>query len=360
MITLGTNLTDDSVASVDFLADSLIVSFKDGRRISTPLSWYPRLMLADTFERQNYEIMPGGIHWPGLDEDLSFSGMVRGQSAYRSYSAGVRHPLPRSLTSLLQPFSAPHGIRKSQIRLQREDVLIDVAKRARAQLETEGGEAAPVPNKFFIPFLEKASLEDPASLLIEAWANLLVEASKNYDPKLSVYADILSKIGGADAEFLTKVCLSSKYEGGISWPLGHFVDNEARIRANLHLLDQSNNEDLPEDRHSYSDAQTWWSKFKSEAQLQFGYLVHASVLLRGGGAIYCYNDDIVFLDPLMVDRLEAERLVKRTVLTFSAKGSATEGSVSYVDLTYMAIDLVKICTRNFTVPFGSSYSGQRR
>ena len=59
----------------------LIVSLSDGRRISTPLAWYPVLLAASVSQRQHYELSPFGIHWPDLDEDLSVSGMLRGEPA---------------------------------------------------------------------------------------------------------------------------------------------------------------------------------------------------------------------------------------------------------------------------------------
>jgi Protein of unknown function (DUF2442) len=51
----------------------------DGRRIATPLDWYPRLQRASAEQRTNFEIMPLGIHWPELDEDLGIAGMLQGR-----------------------------------------------------------------------------------------------------------------------------------------------------------------------------------------------------------------------------------------------------------------------------------------
>jgi hypothetical protein len=57
----------------------LVVTLTDGRKIATPLDWYPRLKAASARQRANFEIMPMGIHWPDLDEDLSIAGMLKGQ-----------------------------------------------------------------------------------------------------------------------------------------------------------------------------------------------------------------------------------------------------------------------------------------
>jgi hypothetical protein len=69
--------------SVEFTANDLVVTLPDGRRIATPLDWYPRLKQASAAERANYEIMAMGIHWPDLDEDLGIAGMLKGRRAVR-------------------------------------------------------------------------------------------------------------------------------------------------------------------------------------------------------------------------------------------------------------------------------------
>ena len=67
--------------SVEFTATELVVTLADGRRIATPLAWYPRLLRASAAERQNYEIMPMRIHSPDIDEGLSITGMLKGRCA---------------------------------------------------------------------------------------------------------------------------------------------------------------------------------------------------------------------------------------------------------------------------------------
>jgi hypothetical protein len=63
---------------VTFSERHLIVELDDGRSISTPLNWYPKLLLASQEARMQYEISPFGVHWPSLDEDLSVAGMLAG------------------------------------------------------------------------------------------------------------------------------------------------------------------------------------------------------------------------------------------------------------------------------------------
>jgi Protein of unknown function (DUF2442) len=81
MTTLELEVGDLRPRAVEFTTSELIVTLADGRKIATPLDWYPRLQRATAAERSNYEIMPMGIHWPLIDEDLSVAGMLKGQGA---------------------------------------------------------------------------------------------------------------------------------------------------------------------------------------------------------------------------------------------------------------------------------------
>ena len=64
----------------------LIVQLADGRAISLPLAWYPRLACATPQERNNWRLIGGGegIHWPDLDEDLSVGGLLAGRKSGES------------------------------------------------------------------------------------------------------------------------------------------------------------------------------------------------------------------------------------------------------------------------------------
>jgi len=61
--------------------DSLTVELSDGRVISAPLAWYPRLAHGTVAERNNWRLIGAGhgIHWPDLDEDLSVEGLLAGR-----------------------------------------------------------------------------------------------------------------------------------------------------------------------------------------------------------------------------------------------------------------------------------------
>ena len=66
--------------------DSLTVNLSDGRTISVPLAWYPRLLYGTPNERNNWRFIAGnkGIHWPDLDEDISIKNIILGQPSGES------------------------------------------------------------------------------------------------------------------------------------------------------------------------------------------------------------------------------------------------------------------------------------
>ncbi len=85
---MGTLVTErDSFAmSVFFSEDSLTVRLDDGRSLSVPLAWYPRLLHGTVAERENYDLIGDGegIHWPELDEDISVAGLLAGRRSAES------------------------------------------------------------------------------------------------------------------------------------------------------------------------------------------------------------------------------------------------------------------------------------
>ncbi len=76
----------EAIQDVRVSEDTLTVDLADGRTISVPLAWYPRLLHATPAQRANWEIVGAGygIHWPDVDEDLSAEGLLRGAPAPRA------------------------------------------------------------------------------------------------------------------------------------------------------------------------------------------------------------------------------------------------------------------------------------
>lgn len=77
---------DERVKHIHFTEETISVDLMDGRIITVPLIWYPRLFDATPDQREKWEVCGGGygIHWEEIDEDLSTEGMLRGAPAPRS------------------------------------------------------------------------------------------------------------------------------------------------------------------------------------------------------------------------------------------------------------------------------------
>ena len=71
--------------SVECRDDQLVVTLSDGRTLSVPLAWFPRLLGATAAERAGWRLIGSGegIRWEALDEDLSVRGLLRGEPARR-------------------------------------------------------------------------------------------------------------------------------------------------------------------------------------------------------------------------------------------------------------------------------------
>jgi len=80
---ISTALSDPRVADVRVNNAMLTVILRDGRKISAPLDWFPKLKAARPRERDTWEPAAAGhgIHWPLIDEDLSVDGLLQGQPA---------------------------------------------------------------------------------------------------------------------------------------------------------------------------------------------------------------------------------------------------------------------------------------
>jgi hypothetical protein len=78
---------DERVKTVTFTEDTLSVDLMDGRTITVPLAWYPKLLQATPTQLAQWQICGGGygIHWESLDEDLSTEGLLRGSPAPKSF-----------------------------------------------------------------------------------------------------------------------------------------------------------------------------------------------------------------------------------------------------------------------------------
>jgi hypothetical protein len=86
MNSLATKQIEVRAAAVRVSDEALIIDLSDGRTVSAPLAWYPRLLHGTSAERQNHRLIGQGlgIHWPQLDEDISAEGILAGRPSYES------------------------------------------------------------------------------------------------------------------------------------------------------------------------------------------------------------------------------------------------------------------------------------
>src|SRR3990170_8811793 len=85
----GVEIKIPRVESVRVTEDTLSVDLSDGRTISVPLAWFPRLMCATPEERNKRRLIGSGhgIHWEGIDEDISVEGLLAGKPSGESHES---------------------------------------------------------------------------------------------------------------------------------------------------------------------------------------------------------------------------------------------------------------------------------
>ena len=86
MTSLAVELSVPDAVGVTTSDDTLTVELSDGRSLSVPLTWYPRLTHATPAERSNWRMIGRGqgIHWPDVDEDISVESLLAGRPSKES------------------------------------------------------------------------------------------------------------------------------------------------------------------------------------------------------------------------------------------------------------------------------------
>jgi hypothetical protein len=92
MTTLAVEIEVSHAESVRVTEDTLTLELRDGRAISVPLAWFPRLVHATPEERRNWRLIGEGegVHWEDLDEDISVEGMLAGKRSGESQASFKR------------------------------------------------------------------------------------------------------------------------------------------------------------------------------------------------------------------------------------------------------------------------------
>jgi hypothetical protein len=93
--------TEPAAVHVTITVEKLIVELADGRGISVPLAWYPRLVHGSPQERQNWQLLGDGyaIEWPDLDEHIGIEGLLAGRRSGESQKSFERWLTARMLTN---------------------------------------------------------------------------------------------------------------------------------------------------------------------------------------------------------------------------------------------------------------------
>ena len=84
--------SEPSITLVRMGEDSFTLQFADGRSLSIPLAWYPRLQHATQDERVNWKLLGGGyaVEWPDLDEHIGVEGLLAGRRSGESQASFER------------------------------------------------------------------------------------------------------------------------------------------------------------------------------------------------------------------------------------------------------------------------------
>lgn len=200
--------------------------------------------------------------------------------------------------------------RRELLRLQREDVLSEIAIRARARIGSIHP-SRPVPNKFLVPFLEKASLEDPSSSLVDMWANLLVSASEQFESYHTHFVSVMAQLSAKQGHILKAIIgTNDKHELEIAadnirmWFVQHRIRDQMyrllyekveKEREQLRTEDISNTlqealnqigvdpvyvsfEDM--DKKESYEVETEWATFKDADEVDFSILDAVGLIRR--------------------------------------------------------------------------------
>jgi len=106
--------------------DTLSVDLSDGRTISVPLTWFPRLLYASTEERKNWRLIGKGqgIHWEDIDEDISVEGLLAGK------------PSGESQDSFKKWLALKKAVAKKPAKLSASGTVLAIVKRSRKGIDT--------------------------------------------------------------------------------------------------------------------------------------------------------------------------------------------------------------------------------
>jgi hypothetical protein len=251
--------------------------------------------------------------------------------------------------TLLSPITHWAGLKGDQLahkrqllRIQQEETLAEIARRAMPRIEALRKPIKPVPAKFLVPFLEKASLEEPDSRLVELWASLLVSAAKDYNPHFVHFANIISQLSAPQAKIFEAMI-------GPEGPHAVFVSLESAM--NFEFLHNFLQEFVRERFEAYpsqpSNVDEMWRFMEDLLEIQGIEIEHIDIDDLSEKAPYvgglpAYSG---FKDDLQTDFLilETLRLIKYVDTGFFDVADRWRVKVMFYHVTPLGITFAKAC-----------------
>jgi hypothetical protein len=227
-----------------------------------------------------------------------------------------------ALTDIIRPFTEKRGLKGDQIRLQREEVLIEIAKRARMRAAVEQIDVQPVPLKVLIPLLEKASNEELDSPLLDWWANLLVTEATPGATSRPYFADLMSRLGPREARLLERL-----------WNLFPLPDSDAIINTSVLLVTGNIRPDFEQAVDTAlviakdSNEDKWQEKYASilngtvaafTGSWERHGVVFSGVRLRGKHGAMFWRSDLPFGEWISIDVCKALQVLEEATHYYEA------------------------------------------
>lgn len=265
-----------------------------------------------------------------------------GASAKAEFKAEIKTEIPSessgrfvdAITDIIRPFSELRGLKADLIRLQREEVTFEIAKRGIDRIKLAQKVAQPIPSRVLVPLLEHASLTSPEDNdLIEWWARIIETASVDRHPNHIVFVDTISKLDSVHLKFLQFLTNNG---GKVAFDDAHLDHKPHDVRRLLSKPDgYSLNSDL-----DLPDA--------LETHLRSFITTKGVTLIAGGFNIgesdfYDVNGDFSARDfpDEIISALEALNILHRELLNAIPLGSYGYGWVEYLYLSAFGASFIR-------------------
>lgn len=257
-----------------------------------------------------------------------------------------------ALVDIFRPFSEKRGLRADQIRLQREEVLIEIAKKAVLRSQIENTEIKPIPNKFLVPFLERASLEELDSVLLDRWADLLLSASVGEDQPSPRFISVLAELGGEQVKALKMLTTMYRSKTPFTFVEDSPLYDSFSVQSELNLLAKVKHESLDD----------LYSKMINEIEIPGFILSHVFFEIAKIDEAGEYHHELIDRDfDYSIAILESLGLVKTWTLYYNSK-TIINLTMWICQLTAFGLEFLYSCDRELKAEIDASYarSGMKR